>query len=446
MARHYKEHYRKAPGKESGSGQRMGIGRSPGASVLSVAERLVQRGAAVAVTFLLAVIASPELVGVYATALMVLSAYQAISETTIRQIGVSLWNYRGAARFLEKSSAISGIIGMLAVSIVAILLAMSLQSWTTLFKLAPLTAVPLVTSTYLSALSRAQRAQGGWPVIAKSQLIASIASLALAIPFMFVIDFGAASMQMLISEVIFAFLITRFNERPTRSKVRVNFFRAFYLPTALSNTFGWAQSQLERLILVLISTAPQVGSYSLSIAIARSGSDAIISALISVLRARLSSNTEVEVKNKYLRVGLYRGIAAALVLQTLVCFATILVLPPILGPEWKPAIQATIVFSASTVFAAVVWSLSAYLIDAAAANKLLPAQTIGIVLSCGCGYLLSVSLVLGAAACVARDAVAVGMRMWLARAALGWRDVLLIWILGCISVAISVTTLLWSTS
>ncbi|TQS92787.1 hypothetical protein EU811_09335 [Arthrobacter sp. TS-15] len=413
---------------------------------MSIAERLVQRGAAVAVTFLLAVLVSPELVGVYATALMVLAAYQAISETTIRQIGVSLWNFRGAARFLEKSSALSGFIGMLAVCIVVALLAINMQSWTTFFKLVPLTAVPLVTSTYLSALSRAQRAPDGWPVIAKSQLIASAVSLAVSIPLMFIFDFGAASMQMLISELLFALLITRFKERPLRSTLRVNFFHSYYLPTALSNTFGWAQSQLERLILVLISTAPQVGSYSLSIAIARSGSDAIISALISVLRARLSSTTDVEVKNKYLRAGLYRGIAAALVLQAFVCLAAVLVLPPLLGSEWKPAIQATIVFSASTVFAAAVWSLSAYLIDSGEARRLLPAQVIGIALSCGCGFLLSVSLVIGAAVCVGRDAVAVGMRMWLARAALGWREVLMVWFLGCVSIAISVTTLLWSTS
>lgn len=383
--------------------------------VLSMLERVASRGSAALLMLLLALISDPVAVGQYAAVILSITIYQALADGVIRQIGVEAWNYRNGRKFLRQCARFSGALGTFIVLCALVLVVAPSFSWPLFLKLLPLVFVPSVSSLYLELLTRSQKSAEGWRLIAKSQMWASLISIALAVPLISFWDIGAAALQLLVSDVVFLILIHHRPVAAPRSEIRSALWRRFYLPTALSSILGWSQSQLERLILVLLSSPGPLGVYSLSVAIARSASDAITSGLVNAIRSQISAESETDSREWQLRRGLVAGMTIALAMQIFISLVCIYVLPLFLEDHWAEAIRVAPVFACTGVFAAVIWVTSSFIITSGRADALLFAQVTGVLLSAACGIALNISLAAGAFVCVFRDAVGLFLRLFLIR-------------------------------
>jgi O-antigen/teichoic acid export membrane protein len=396
------------------------------AILLSVFERIASRGSAALITLLLAITTDPQAVGQYATMILSITIYQALTDGVIRQIGVEAWNFRNGKSFLRRCSLISGILGSIFVAGFLLIVCLPSFSWSLVLRLLPLVFVPLVSSLYLELLTRAQRSDQGWQLIAKSQLWAAVISVVVAVPLLPSLGIGAAALQVLIAEIVFLVMIQL---RPTpvpRTEGRLSLWRRYFLPTAISSVLGWSQSQLERLVLVVLSTPATLGTYSLSVAIARTASDAITSGLVNATRSHISTASEDTERVRQLRRGMLAGMSIALGMQTVVSLACVFVLPNFLDDHWTVSIGVATLFACTGVMAAVVWLSSAYIITTGRAGSLIYAQVTGVVLSVACGIALNASLILGAAICILRDFVGLIIRLNLIRDSLNVRYILLI--------------------
>lgn len=386
--------------------------------VMSMLERILSRGASAVMTLLLALFTGPEMVGKYATVILAMTAYQALADGVIRQVGVEAWNYRNGEAFILKSSYFSALIGFCFIFAACLMVsAWSLLSPMFLMVL-PLVFVPIVTSLYLPSLTKAQRTPAGWKSIAKSQSIAAISSVVVAAPLLPIIGIGASASQVLLAEAVFLFVIRSQKYASPSGSNSAQLWRKYYFPTAVSSVLGWGQSQLERLVLVVFASSASVGVYSLAVSLARSASDAVTAGLVNAVRSQISTSGTRAERKFHLGRGIVVGLRISLVMQLGITLVCVLVLPKILNPSWKPALAVAPVFAATGVLAAVVWVASAYIISSGRSSRLLIAQGVGIALSIVCGYLLGVSLLFGAVACLVRDAVGMGMRLYIVRNAL----------------------------
>jgi O-antigen/teichoic acid export membrane protein len=386
--------------------------------LFSVAERIASRGSAAVITLLLALASSPEAVGQYATVILSITIYQALTDGVIRQIGVEAWNYRNGRQFLRRSSRISGLLGTFIVSGFLLVVCLPNFSWTLMLHLLPLVFVPLVSSGYLELLTRAQRTGDGWKRIAKAQMWGSLLSVLVAVPLLPVWGVGAAAIQVLLAELCFLVLI---HLRPTtvpRTELRIPLWRRYYWPTAFSSVLGWSQSQLERLVLVVLASPGTLGIYSLAVAIARSASDAITAGLVNATRAQISAAVDEHQREIQLRRGLFAGMSIALAMQVMISLVSVFVLPRFLEEHWSDSIKLAPLFACTGVIAAIVWVTSAYIIACGKASMLIYAQGIGVVLSVVCGLVLNVSLFAGAYACIVRDLIGLCLRLILIRRSL----------------------------
>lgn len=405
---------------------------------MSVFERIISRGSTAILTLLLAVFTGPELVGKYATVILAITIHQALTDGVIRQIGVEAWNYSNGKNFVRKSSSMSGVTGFVILATAVWMVTSSDFSWHLLVKLLPLVFVPLVTSQYLGILTRAQRTPSGWKGIAKSQSLASVVSLAVAVPLLPLFDIGAAAVQLLTAELIFLALMCRRPALIPETRGWTPLWRSYYLPTAVSSVLGWSQSQLERLILVVLSAPGTVGMYSLSVAIARSASDAVTSGLVNAIRSQIAIESSLESRKHHLRRGIKIGLQISVPMQIGVTVACIYVLPRFLGSSWSNALSVAPVFAATGVFAAVIWVTSSYIITMGQSNRLINAQVVGIVLSIFCGYMLNVSLLFGALMCIFRDATGLCLRLHVVRKSLDLRFIVIVFMVLIASILLGI--------
>jgi O-antigen/teichoic acid export membrane protein len=394
--------------------------------VMSVFERIISRGSTAIITLLLAVFTGPEFVGKYATVILAVTIYQTLTDGVIRQIGVEAWNFYNGKVFVRKSSALSGGAGFVIVATGVWAVTANDFSWQLLLALLPLVFVPLVTCQYLGILTRAQRTPSGWTRIAKSQSLASLFSLAAAVPLLPLLGIGAASIQLLASELIFLAFISRKPDLIPQTRGWAPLWKGYYFPTAVSSVLGWGQSQLERLILVVLAAPGTVGMYSLAVAIARSASDAITSGLVNAIRSQIASESSLESREHHLRRGIKIGLKISLPMQLVVTVASLYLFPVFLDASWSDALLTAPVFAATGVFAAVIWVTSSYVITIGQSKRLITAQVAGILLSIACGYLLNVSLFAGALMCIVRDSIGLFLRLYIVRKSLDFRFISII--------------------
>jgi hypothetical protein len=85
--------------------------------------------------------------------------------------------------------------------------------------------------------------------------------------------------------------------------------------------------------------------------------------------------------------------------------------------------------------------MSALLIIRGRAHEMLRWQLLGVALTIGCGFLVTVSVWVGVSALVARDVAMLGARTWLTRAYVD-RRLTELW-LGCMAVTCSVAAVGW---
>src|SRR4051794_17310069 len=78
--------------------------RLRGASFLSVLERIINRGSSAIVSLVMVFFVTPKEVGLYAGAMLVLTAVQMVGEIAIRQSAAALWRLRGGAQVIRRLS------------------------------------------------------------------------------------------------------------------------------------------------------------------------------------------------------------------------------------------------------------------------------------------------------------------------------------------------------
>ncbi|MDT3316722.1 oligosaccharide flippase family protein [Microbacterium sp. KSW4-11] len=384
-------------------------------------ERVVNRGASAVVGLVVAVFVSPSEAGLFAMASLVLTFFQAIGDQTIRQIGVRVSRHVGGPIYIRRFSALLGGLTLLAVTGFIFLAGLvQIAQWNEVIKLAPLAIVPIAMVWSLPNVVSAQ-ATGGWLRLARAQWVASLGSLCVALPLAPLVGIAAAAAQSAVAEILILVLLRRKNvdgELP-----RVRFTSRFLVPTALSGTLGWVQGQADRLVVSILAGTSLLGVLSLASSVARVPADAALAGYVNLIRAELGGADDQVAKRVLVQYHLTRVLTVAASIQVTIILLSVSVLSRFLNDDWDAALKLVPLLTASVIPSAVVWVLSAVLIDSGRAAVLIPWQFVGVALSSVSGFAFAASLFWGAVIAWGRDIIALAARGYLARRVLNARSV-----------------------
>jgi len=346
----------------------------------AIVERIVPRGAGAALLLLLAAFSFPDQVGVYGWAVLGITLYQSCTDVAARQIAVIAVRSQEGRRFLRKFASRSGAYGSAAMTVVLAALVNFVPPELKLsaISLAPLIAVPVITSMGIAAVARLQVAQR-WQYLARGQVIGGLAALAITAPILvFTHSIGAAALQPLLAEG-FVTAWARFGARsvPLEMNGDVRAFRRGIGFLSADGVLGWSQAQLDRVLIGALGGLTQLGAYSMAMSIARAAGDAAAAAVGNVLRSRLASAAQASVRSVEGFLFVTLGLGA--VLFAIVAGVGGLLLPGILGPQWSTAVAAIPILAASVFPALMTWSSTAIAVTLDRTARLLPGRAVGIV-------------------------------------------------------------------
>lgn len=388
----------------------------------AIFERLVSRGSAAAVGLIVAAFVAPEDLGAYALVLLPLTLLAAVGDQAIRQIAARVLRHEGGRSFIRTAAAAYGLVSAAIMSAFVLTLAgTGVITQTHALSTMPLVLVPVVIAIGLDRVCGLQRANQ-WGLLARKQAVGSGMALLLTVPLSPLLGVGAASIQMLLSEIVMLILIWR--TQPAEGDLpREQFVSRYLLPTSWSGAMGWLQGQSDRVVLSSLGALDLLGQLSIASSLVRSPIDAALTGYVTHLRIALSNTSSQKQRRAVLGARLPGILAMALMLQVLVTLVGVLMIAPILGPQWSAAVLLVPLLAAGSVPVAVTWVLSASLIDAGQAKRMLPLQLAGIALSVLAGFAFWFVFQSGALVLWIRDVVACSGRAWLTRDILSWRIV-----------------------
>jgi O-antigen/teichoic acid export membrane protein len=408
-----------------------------GHSMLAMLERLVRRGASSFVTFLVALIVSPETAGIYAFGALVLSLSQALGESALRQVGVASWNYEGGAAQLRRISNATAWLGS---GIVAAALLVGylthLYDITGLLILTPFVVVSWLQGRFAPNITLAQY-HSRWPQLARLQLIGGVISMAVAIPLLFNVGILAAVLQTVLAEGIFLIGCARMRmDEPVATKPPTRTFKLFVWPTIVSNMFGWISGQSSRLMVTIFAGTERLGILSIALAISISVTDAALNGIVNLLRSRLSAAADQAARLQVLSKMTLQAVLLSVVLQAFVTYLSIFPLRAILAQEWHPALAIVALLAMSGAPMAFHYMIAGFVIDSGEAKRLRTINFFALGSALATGAVFALALPAGAIAKYAADLASVLVMLPLVKGAYTGRTRLALLGLMIISFAI----------
>lgn len=383
----------------------------------ALAERFSLRAVSSLLSITMAVLTSPETLGLYTTAITVVTLAQVLTDTSLRQAGSAApWEYSKNDSVLLRVSRASGVA---ATALLACVLGVSAKTSLTppeALSLLPLVFVPLATACSAPSIVRLQR-EGAFARIARMQAISSFTSLAITVPVLFATrDALAPALQFLVAEVGLVLLV-RIGKRTrgdtvTGSTESTRSFVVRLCPISLVNGLAWGQSQLDRLCVAVFASATTAGLYALSLNIARVVPEVLIVAIGNVLRPALASEaaqggdisrSHSAVRSAARSAGL--GVSFSAVVSS--CCA-----PPVLSRfldlSWTSAIRALPIVAASTVPVGLVAITTVVLQARLQSGRAIAPLAVSATLAVPIGALAQIGVAVSAGALVVRE-LAVGV-------------------------------------
>ncbi|WP_082803264.1 oligosaccharide flippase family protein [Kocuria palustris] len=401
-------------------------------SIWAFVERLVPRGGTALVMLLLAMVVTPADVGVYTLSMMLVMLVQTMTDGSVRGIAISAVSTRKGRRFLRSYQRWASLLGTVVVAVGLLIIWMILdpQLRPTIAGALPLVLMPAAAAVRVRATADLQ-IEGWWRSLARSQSIATFVSLAISIPVLFATQsIVASSLQAVLTEVIFSFLVLR-----SMSRVEVTLTEAQVLeglkrrprPEMLHisgyQLLGWVQSQADRLLVGAFVGPGGLGQWSFAQNIARAAGDSLAASTTNVLRPALFSGDDRSSREGGRQV-LDRALIMVVVVELIVVIVALTLLPVLLDADWDPAIHAVPMMALSCVMTTLNWSLSIYLLKADRIFFASPIKVVGIVMAMPIALVAVHDFGLAAWMLLARESVEALLLLIVTRKVVPWSSVL----------------------
>ncbi|MGN5236413.1 lipopolysaccharide biosynthesis protein [Rhodococcus sp. SJ-3] len=348
-------------------------------------ERVFPRAASALVMLGMTFFITPSAVGVYAIGILILTLFQAATDSAIRQVAVPALNTPSGRRFLDRYKLITPIIGVVAITLAlaSVYLALKPQDRQSLVPLLLFAFIPPVTAFRVTAIARLQKA-GKWKALANYQLIAAISSFAVSVPVLLIAQsLLAPTLQLLITELLFTIQSRRKSNaisggpdgnQETSTKIAHEFAHL-----SLYSVIAWTQSQADRVLLTPIAGTDKLGEYTVATSIARSAGDAISTSTANVLRPKLFDSTvrSPERVSQTAEDVLKRATPVAFGATIATIAGVQLLLRPLLDATWDNSLDAAVILSLATGPTLFAWCMTVILIAAERVKWAAPVKMIG---------------------------------------------------------------------
>ncbi len=349
----------------------------------SVLEKMLQRGLTVVMSLLMAYLLSPREVGVYGVAIALLTLVQMLGDISLRQVG-SIFSRNGKVPFVVRraiwaTAAASSVTAAGLLTVEADVLGAG-----HFLEIIPLCLVPVAsavgTDSYIQTQLRHEfRRQ------AIVQVMATSVSLTITLPILFASrSLVAASIQFLLSEGLFSVVLRR---RATRvislqkdESLDAGAFKRVWLPNSAMNLLAWGQSQLDRVLMLVVASASTVGLYGLAVSLTRTISDVLLLSIANIARPLLGATDDTLLRNArfntIIRIVAFTTAFASVALCTVVGPLA----SRLLGGEWERATEIIPILAMAIPIAGFNWvAQSLMLVEGKIARNIVP-SVLGVLL------------------------------------------------------------------
>lgn len=381
--------------------------------IWSLVERVLPRAANALLMVLLAYFLTPFQVGLYVWPMLILTFYYSALDGAIRQVVVPSWSSRNAFGLLiayQRWASVAGVTVM--ISTIGVMLLHFTEDRAQIVGLLPLVAVPVFNSISVIPLGFIQR-MNDWRALARMQVMAAAVSLIVSVPAVVLTrSLTGASLQVLLTECIFAFAVRKAARARGMEEIRAGlsegptYGREFFHASVFF-VGGWAQAQIDKVLIGAFAGTGLLGSYNFALAVARNPGDAISASTSNVLRVKLS---EAEVGSPR-EVGkaadgvLLKAVGLGVVMVVLLMVGVEFILKPILGATWKAPLDASLPATISILPTILSWGLPVVMLTIKRLAWGGPLRVIGILLALPIAYAATVSLSAAAWALLGREVV-----------------------------------------
>ena len=377
---------------------------------LSAVERVFARLPSALLMIVLGAFVGPEVVGAYSWMALALTLSQALVDVPLRQISVEAVSSTGGTRLVHRSQLIGIAVStsVLVLTYVVVVVAFTDLTQGDAWLFFPLIAVPIASIGSVSSIARLQ-AGNEWASLARIRSFSALLSLACTLPLLISTHsmLWVAIQPLIVESFVFALSAYRVRRSIQSNEPEVLDGDGRMAAELRSLTgyalLGWAEGQLDRVLLGAIAGTTALGSYSYSQALGRSGGEAVANASANVLRAQVAPLRDQPAKIlKALDRSALVALSASAVVVVLVWAASEFVLPGFLSPAWAAALAAAPVMALSLLPSTTTWLITVQLVSLRSTRRALPSRLTGLALALPIALLATQSLQLAAWAVVAR--------------------------------------------
>lgn len=395
--------------------------------VKSLIERALPRVSSALVILTLAAFTSPHYVGIYNLVTLIYTAIQVTIDSGARFAVIRVLTEPGGMRIMNRYRAVMPVVAfvILAGFMLFLLHNGTLENWGEFLQVLPVALAPGFGALGLLYVGTLQ-ATNQWGTLARMQLRASVAGLAVGGAVLVMTrSLLGPSLQLAVTEGTFALLCWRAARRSTEPLPRSTPGEKSILSdmTTMSGyaLMAWLQGQAERLFMTVFAGTAVLGTYTAGSAVGRAPGDALAASTANMVRVGVADKeTPDEIRDAsdhYLFRALILAVAGVVVSQV-----AAIVLTPVLGEEWRPA-MAMVPFIAMVSFPGVLsWAASVLLVRTGAAWKTFVGPVIGIVFGAVIAWVASFNLQLAATVLVLREFAVVLTAYLLVGRAAPWRS------------------------
>lgn len=395
--------------------------------VKSLIERALPRVSSALVILTLAAFTSPHYVGIYNLVTLIYTAIQVTIDSGARFAVIRVLTEPGGMRIMNRYRAVMPVVAfvILAGFMLFLLHNGTLENWGEFLQVLPVALAPGFGALGLLYVGTLQ-ATNQWGTLARMQLRASLAGLLVGGTVLVLThSLLGPSLQLAVTEGTFAVLCWLRARRSTEplphtapgGKSIVSDMTTMSGYALLS----WFQGQAERLFMTAFAGTAALGTYTAGSAVGRAPGDALAASTVNVVRVGIADKEtpdEIrEASDRHLYPALLLAVAGVVVAQV-----GAVVLTPILGQQWRPA-MSMVPFIAMVSFPGVLsWAASVLLVRTGGAWKTFVGPLIGLVFGAVIAWVASFDLHLAATVLVLREfTVVVVAYLFIGRAA-PWRS------------------------
>lgn len=395
--------------------------------IKSLIERVLPRMSSALVILTLAAFTSPHYVGIYNLVTLIYTAVLATVDSGARFVVIRVLTEPGGMRIMNRYRLIMPIAGFMILGgfMLYLLSNGTLEGWGAFFQVLPVALAPGFGALGLLYVGMLQ-ATNQWGTLARMQLRASLLGLLVGGTVLVLTrSLLGPSLQLAVTEGAFAVLCWLRARRATEPLPRPVPGRKSIVSdmTTMSGyaLLTWFQTQAERLFMTAFAGTVALGTYTAGSAVGRAPGDALAASTANMVRVAIADKElEKDVReasDHYLSRALLLAVAGVVVAQV-----AAVVLTPLLGEQWVPA-MSMVPFIAMVSFPSVLsWATSVLLVRAGGAWKTFVGPTIGVVLGAVIAWAASFNLHLAATILVVREFTVVLVAYLFIGKAAPWRS------------------------